>query len=431
MRDIISGLCALVLLASVTTLGVKMAFGYYTAGYTLSADFDAAGQGLLRDSNVKMRGVNVGHVESIQLEDGRARVTMFINDGYDVPTSTVAVIRPKTLFGEKFVDLVPGHLEGTDDEAQLYHGGDELTACAPSDVTAALPDEEAAADPAATAAAGVVPAGCTVSSVELEEVLEAVYPILQAVDPDDLLTILSELATGADGLGETINRSIVNGAALLDVQAANDENTRRFLEALADLSGELADRSDDLLTGARDLNVALPVLTENSVQFERLLSELERLSDDASDLLQDNAAFIDAVYTDGQATIDTLFANRTQLIPLVIGLRQFTETLSSTSRIPVGDGTVMTAVKILLGGEVCGLLPCLGGGTPTAATAGTAVDAPPPAAPGGDAAAPPVLPGLSNLLGILDGHVSTGTQAVLDLLGGLLGRGPDGEGAGG
>jgi ABC-type transporter Mla subunit MlaD len=201
------------------------------------------------------------------------------------------------------------------------------------------------------------------------------------------------------------------------VQAANDANTRRFLEALAQLSGELADRSDDLIAGARDLNVALPVLTENADDFEGLLIELERLSNDASDLLESNTAFIDAVYTDGQATLDTLFDNRSQLIPLVIGLRQFAETISSTSRIPLPDGTVMTAVKGLLGGEVCGILPCLGGGPAAAGTAEAEADA----APAGPTTPPPI-PLLSELLGILDGHVSTGTEAVLDLLlGGLFG----------
>jgi phospholipid/cholesterol/gamma-HCH transport system substrate-binding protein len=406
LRSIISGLCALVLLASFTTIGIKYAFGFYDDGYELVADFDTAGQGLLPDSNVKMRGVNIGHVQSIRLNDGRARVTLFINDGVDVPTSTVAVIRPKTLFGEKFVDLMPGRLEGTDDDADLYEGGDAVTACQPGDLADALP---------------VVPegqAGCTVSSVELEEVLAAAYPILEAIDPNDLQTIIGELATAADGMGETINRSIVNGAALLEVQAANDANTRRFLEALAQLSGELADRSDDLIAGARDLNVALPVLTGNADRFEGLLIELERLSNDASDLLEDNTAFIDAVYTDGQATLDTLFENRSQLIPLVIGLRQFTETIGSTSRIPLPDGTLMTAVKGLLGGEVCGILPCIGGGTGTAATTDTGA-----AAPAGPTTAPtpgPSIPLLSDLLGILDGHVSTGTEAVLDLLLGNL-----------
>lgn len=408
LRSIISGLCALVLVSGFTTIGIKYAFGFYDPGYELEARFDSAGQGLIAESNVKMRGINVGRVESIELVDGRAQVTMFINEGVDVPHSTVAVIRPKTLFGEKFVDLVPGAMEGTDDDAELYGGGDEIASCQPSDLAAALP---------------AVPegqGGCTVSSVELERVLAAAYPILEAIDPNDLQTVIAELATAADGLGPAINRSIVNGAALLEVQAENDANTAQFLEDLAALSGELAGRAPDLIEGARDLNEALPVLNRNADEFELLLRELERLSNGAADILEANTAFIDAVYTDGQATLDTLFENRSQLIPLVVGLRQFAETLSSSARIPLDDGTVMSAVKGVLGGEACLLLPCLGGGSAAAAagagaaaaTAGSA----PPAAPGGPGGATG-----GDLLDILNGHVSQGTQAVLDLLLGLLG----------
>ena len=49
LRNIISGLCALVLLAAATTIGIKYSFGYYDPGYELVASFDSAGQGLIED----------------------------------------------------------------------------------------------------------------------------------------------------------------------------------------------------------------------------------------------------------------------------------------------------------------------------------------------------------------------------------------------
>jgi hypothetical protein len=94
----------------------------------------------------------------------------------------------------------------------------------------------------------------------------------------------------------------------------------------------------------------------------------------------------------------------------VIGLRQFTETVGSTARIPVGDGTLMAAVKGFLGAEACLILVCVE--QPAAATTA-------PATAPADSVLGPLASG--GLLGILDGHVSQGTQAVLDLLFGLLG----------
>jgi ABC-type transporter Mla subunit MlaD len=304
---------------------------------------------------------------------------LFIDEGVDVPRSTVAVIRPKTLFGEKFVDLVPGRLEGGSAE-EAYGDGDTIDGCTAQDLTSALGGGSDEAE------------GCTVGAVELERVLADLYPILQAVDPDDLMTILDELATGAEGTGEAVSRSLVNGAALLEVQADNNDNTAAFLEDLALLTAELADRGPDLIGGARDLNAALPVLTRNGESFTALLEQLERLATQGAELLEGNTAFIDAVYTDGQAALDTLFANRDQIIPLVVGVGSYLDILGSLGHI--------------LGGQACVLPICP---TPSAAAAA----APPTGAPTAPAAtAPPPT---------IDGEISSGTQAVLDLFTGLLG----------
>ena len=399
IRNIISGLCALVLLASATTIGIKYSFGYFDPGYELVADFDTAGQGLIEDSNVKMRGINVGHVQSIDLVDGRARVVLFIEDGVDVPRSTVAIVRPKTLFGEKFVDLVPGGLEGSESASEVYDDGDAIDACSPGDLDTALGGRTDEAE------------GCTVGPVELERVLADLYPILQAIDPQDLTTILDELATGADGTGEIVNRSLVNGAALLEVQASNNANTAQFLEDLALLTDELADRAPALIAGAEDLNVALPVLTQNADSFNALLVQLERLSTGAAELLEANQPFIDAVYTDGQASLDTLFANRQQLIPLVIGLGSYLDILGTLGHIPVGDGSFMAAVKGILGGPICAIPVC-----PSQAAAAAALDQSPTGASDPIIAPGPTLPSVDEAL-------QTSTADLVDLVTRLLGGG--------
>jgi phospholipid/cholesterol/gamma-HCH transport system substrate-binding protein len=394
-RNIISGLIALVLMVGTTTIGVKWAFGEFDDGYVLQADFAAAGQGLVEGSDVKVRGLDVGHVQSIELRNGRALVTMFINDGHDIPRDTSTfTIRPKTLFGEKFVDVILGPDEGT---GPFFGDGDEVPRFFDEDDE--IP-EEALRDSEGRALRSA-------GGFELERVLADAFPILEAIDPDDVAVILDELARGGAGMGETINRAIVNGEQVLDVQANRDAETRQFLEDLADLSGELADRAPDLIAGAEDLNVALPVLIENPEALNALLIELERTSGEIADLLEANTEFIDSVYTDGQAVLDVLFGRRDQVVPLVVGIREYVRVVASAARIPVGDGTVMAAVKGLIGAEGCGFVVC---------------NDPPQGEPG---VPPPPLPGLPlpplplDLLAPLDGEVSRGTAAVLDLVGGL------------
>src|SRR3954452_878160 len=110
-RNIITGLVSLVLLFASITVGIKWSFGYFDDVYTLAGTFDHAGQGLQHGSDVKVRGVNVGQVQSVSLVDGRAKVVMEIHHSTNVPTTATATVRAKTLFGEKFVDLAPGEGE--------------------------------------------------------------------------------------------------------------------------------------------------------------------------------------------------------------------------------------------------------------------------------------------------------------------------------
>ena len=64
------------------------------------------------------------------------------------------------------------------------------------------------------------------------------------------------------------------------------------------------------------------------------------------------------------------------------GLRLYVQTLASSIRIEVGDGTLMAAVKGVLGGEACGLLSCPGTAAPGSAAAPATAPAPPATAPG-------------------------------------------------
>ena len=331
-QNIISGSIALLLLVSATTVGIKSAFGAFDGGFIVSGSFDAAGQGLLPGSDVKVRGVNVGSVRSIRLEDGRAEIRMRIQDGERVPRDAVARIRAKTLFGEKFVDL---DLEGTDERrGPFLTAGDQLEQ--------------------------------TEGGFELEAVLGDLYPLLDpsqgGIDGKELFTVISQLAEGGRGLGDEINRTLVNGASVADVFAEHVDDTSQFLRDFADLSGQLADSAEDLVGIAESGNLALPVLNDHEAELVTILQQAGRLSNDVADLLLGNTAFVDAALGDGSRAVQVLYDRRTQVVPLVIGLRQYIQTLTEITRIDVGDGTLMGAVKAILGNQICLLIPCGGPG---------------------------------------------------------------------
>jgi len=364
----------MLLLVGAITVGVKGAFGAFDGGYELTGTFDAAGQGLLAGSDVKVRGVNIGKVRRIELQGGDAEVTLRINDGERVPTDATATIRPKTLFGEKFVDIDPGPAEAS---GPFLAHGEEITN--------------------------------TLGGFELEAVLTDIYPILKAIDPAELTTVLGELAEGGRGMGEAINRSIVNGATLSQSFADNAELTKEFLGDLAAVSDQLAASAEDLVATADAANVALPTLNAHEDDVVALLQQTGRLSSDVADLLENNRPFVEASLGEGSKGVQLLYDRRDQVMPLVIGLRQYVQTLATSIRVDLGDGTLMAAVKSIMGGDLCGVIPCPGTGTAAGEAPSSPTPTPPPLIP--------TVPGLPQLpLGPLGGSSTTDDGGLFGFL---------------
>ena len=365
-RRIASGAIGILLLVALVSVGIKAAFGAFAGGYHLEGTFAAAGQGLNEGSSVAIRGVNVGEVSSIQLVDNEARVRVRIDDGVRIPETAQAVIRPKTLFGEKYVDIDLGADEGT---GPYLADGDEIVD--------------------------------TLGGFELERVLADAYPVLEAIDPAELAVVLDELATAGRGLGPNINRQIVNSSILAELAVANDAEFRQLTSDLALLTEELEVLSPDLVAGARDLNAALPSLNARGDQLNAALRDAGRLAGDLADLLEANESFTTNALTNGSRQLQVIDDRRQQLQPLLLGITRYTRTLAEAIRVEVGDGTLMAAVKGVLS------VSAIVGGHES-----------PEPEPGGSPTAP-----IEDLLGgLLPGGGGDPTAPIEDLLGGLGGE---------
>ncbi len=82
-------------------------------GYRFTVPFNEATQ-LAQESDVRISGVSVGKVKSIELNDeGLADATIELDSDYaPIPADTRAMLRTKTLLGETFVELTPGDAQG-------------------------------------------------------------------------------------------------------------------------------------------------------------------------------------------------------------------------------------------------------------------------------------------------------------------------------
>src|SRR6476660_2133748 len=89
-------------------------------GYRFTVPFKEATQ-LAVESDVRISGVSVGKVKSVNLGDnGLADASIEVDSQYaPIPVDTRAILRQKTLLGETYVELTPGNRDG----AKLPEGG--------------------------------------------------------------------------------------------------------------------------------------------------------------------------------------------------------------------------------------------------------------------------------------------------------------------
>lgn len=89
--------------------------------YEIKVPFNEATQ-LAEQSDVRISGVNIGKVQSIELAPNgkQALATVDVEDKYaPLPKSTRAILRTKTLLGETYIELTPGDRNGP----ELADGG--------------------------------------------------------------------------------------------------------------------------------------------------------------------------------------------------------------------------------------------------------------------------------------------------------------------
>lgn len=122
IRDLLVGLFVLTGLGAIAYLSFALGGASYAGPekMQLFSTFDEIG-GLAPRSQVVIGGVRVGQVDAIVLdEDFRARVSLKVNAGLELPDDTSAAILTSGVLGDQYVALEPG---GSD---ELLGPGDEI-----------------------------------------------------------------------------------------------------------------------------------------------------------------------------------------------------------------------------------------------------------------------------------------------------------------
>lgn len=251
-RNALVGLIALAILA-VAGFGLSLYLaGAFKSGFEVTGVFQRAGQLLRSGSDVKMRGVLVGQVRRVEVgEGGLATVTMRIFPDQRIPDNVGAAVRAKTLFGEKFIDLI----------APERPSGSRLTEG----------DE--------------IPLERTIPPLEVETILEKAVPLLNAIDPVQFGGALHALAEGLVGNEERLRRATEQGLKTLTETERTLPNFERNLVHLDRFASALDDADDDLLVALDGLERVGRELIANRGALDRTLGELTGLGRDLGDIV--------------------------------------------------------------------------------------------------------------------------------------------------
>ena len=284
-RNAILGGVTVVLMAAFVYALALFLGGRFKSGNEVKATFARAGQ-LLRDgSDVKMRGVLVGSVSDIDIDrSGKAQVTMLIQPAQQIPSNVNAAIRAKTLFGEKFIDLIPPKSP----EGRLT-SGDEI------------------------------PESRTIPPIEVEAILEKGVPVLEAVDPAAFGASLHALAEALVGNEEAIRRANVQSLKLLTETERTLPNFERNLVHLRHFASALNQTDTDLTNALDGLTAVGEVIRDNPDAFERTVEGLVPLASDLGDILTARKSDLGDLAGEGAAVLRAV-AERAPKLPGTVGV---------------------------------------------------------------------------------------------------------------
>src|SRR4051794_38570905 len=284
---------------------VLLFFAFVVAAYNksfiptipVSLRTDRIGNQLSLHADVKFRGVNVGDVRELKTNGEIATLSLAMkpNQIKLIPSNVQARILPKTLFGQKYVELV----------SPDNTGPQKVASGSPASVPPLKSGDVITQDRSSTA-------------IEIEQLYDNLLPFITTVQPDKLNNTLSAIATALDGRGEELGDNLVRLDDYL-------RQINQHLPSIQDDVSELADYSQILDAAVPDLMRFLgnTVVTSQTIVQKRatLLSLLTGTADAAntgSAVLSENRDRLIQAPQLGEDITRTI-ARRADNLPLIIG----------------------------------------------------------------------------------------------------------------
>ncbi len=209
------GVVFLVVIATLLALTGAVYQQVFTPVVPITVQADTTGSQLEPQADVMMRGLIVGQVRQVHADGEKATLDIALNpeDVALIPADVNARLLPKTLFGEEYVDLVapqnpsPRHIQADD----------------------------------------VIAQDRTRTGIELQNLMNDLYPLLRTVQPGELNATLSAFAEALEGRGNKIGDNLTRVEFYLRRLNPRLPALMTDISRLADAAQVYADAAPDLL----------------------------------------------------------------------------------------------------------------------------------------------------------------------------------------
>lgn len=251
----LAGLVTVAAIAAVVTLALGLFRGSFTETVPVTVISNRAGLVMNPDAKVKMRGVQVGKVSSIESRpDGTAALHLAIDPSqlHFIPSNIGVDIASTTVFGAKFVQFEPPG----DPSPQRLHAGQVIQG---KHVT-----------------------------VEVNTVFQQLVAVLDKIDPAKLNQTLGAIASAFNGRGEKIGQTLSDFNAFLAKIEPSLPNLSHDIETSVPVLDAYADAAPDLVTAVDNSARLSNSVVEEQTNLDEFLLSTIGLADIGNDVIGGN-----------------------------------------------------------------------------------------------------------------------------------------------
>jgi phospholipid/cholesterol/gamma-HCH transport system substrate-binding protein len=245
---------------AVIALLIGLSIAIYTKAFTnptmVTIKADDAGLQLAKFGDVRRHGALVGHVREIKNDGKQAviKVALVPASAENIPENISVEILPTTLFGQKYISVK----DPTDpSEKSLSHGD-------------------------------VISSDRVRTNVELQKILNDLFPLLRSIRPEDLSSTLHALASALRGRGDKIGETFVKLDSYLTTMNVHLPTLQKDLVLLARVSRTYALAAPDLVRMLRNATTTARTLSDKESQLETFIVDVTGLGRTSTRVLTRN-----------------------------------------------------------------------------------------------------------------------------------------------